>query len=141
MKKMLHGLEHAQRVFRRAPRVHQEKIAHALNVGAREIKDRAEILVPEDTGDLKQDIKVEARGLQVRRGGRALVARVIAGTSAGNAMAAFRSEFGRAPSPDGHPGHAPQSFFFTAYHSVRKRVRGRVKRSINAAAKALARVR
>jgi len=66
---------------------------------------------------------------------------VVAGTTPGDAMAAFRSEFGRAPSPDGHPGHRAKSFMFDAYHSVRQRVRGRVKRAIKAAAKAVARGR
>ena len=139
--KYIKGADRVSRIFKTLPREASEEIAHALNLGAKEIADAAEKLVPVDTGDLSRDIQVEATGIQARRDNKAAVARVVVGTTKGTAEEAFRQEFGRAPGPNGHPGHASQSFFFTAYHAKRKRVRGRVARAINKAAKAMARVR
>lgn len=139
-KRYIEGADRVSRIFKQLPREASEEIAHALNLGAREIADAAEVLVPVDTSELKQDIQIETTGIRARNDGRAAVARVVVGTKAGTAQKAFRQEFGRAKS-DGHPGHDPQSFFFTAYHAKRKRVRSRVARAINKAAKAMARVR
>lgn len=135
--KYVTGLGKVQSVFSRAPVEFQRKIAIALNRGLEEVKDAAETLVPVDTGALKRDIQIENRGLKVRKDGRAIVGRVIVGRQKGTAMEAFRQEFGRAPGPDGHPGHEPQAFFFTAYHAKRKRIRARVARAVNAAARAM----
>ena len=135
------GADRVSRIFKKLPRESAENIAHALNLGAKEVAEAAEVLVPEDTRELRRDIQIEQSGIQARSDGKAAVARVIVGTKQDTAEKAFRQEFGRAPSPDGHPGHAPQSFFFTAYHAKRKRVRSRVARAVNKAAKAMARVR
>ncbi len=138
--KYVQGADTVSRIFKKLPREASENIAHALNLGAKEVAEAAEILVPVDTSELKRDIQIETTGIQARSDKRAAVARVIVGTKRETAEKAFRQEFGRAPS-NGHPGHAPQSFFFTAYHAKRKRVRSRVARAINKAAKAMARVR
>ncbi len=139
--KYIEGADRVSRIFKRLRREASEEIAHALNLGAKEIAETAEILVPEDTRELRGDIQIEATGIQARSDNKAAVARVIVGTKKGTAEKAFRQEFGRAAGPDGHPGHAPQSFFFTAYHAKRKRVRSRVSRAVNKAAKAMVRVR
>ena len=135
--KYVTGLDKVRSVFNRAPVEFQRRIAVALNRSLEEIKDAAETLGPVETGSLKREIQIEKRGLEGRKDGRAIVGRVIVGTQKGTAMEAFRQEFGRAPGPDGHPGHEPQTFFFTAYHAKRKRVRGRVARAVNAAARAM----
>ncbi len=140
-KRYIEGVDQVSRVFKALPRKSAEEIAHALNLGAKEIADAAELLVPVDTAELKQDIQIETTGPQIRSDNRAVVARVIVGTRKDTAEKAFRQEFGRARGPGKHPGHDPQSFFFTAYYAKRKRVRSRVARAINKAAKAMARVR
>lgn len=141
-KRYLEGADKVSRVFKALPRHSIDEITDALNRGAREIEKRAELLVPVDTGDLKKDIKVESRQIGIRGDGKAAVVRVVAGTRPETAIAAFRTEFGRAkggviPGTGGkiHPGSPPRSWFFTAYQSVRKRVRSRVKRSIRKAAR------
>ena len=138
--KYVQGADTVSRIFKKLPKEASKEIAHALNLGAKEVAEAAEILVPVDTGELKRDIQIETTGVQARSDNKAVVAKVIVGTKADTAEKAFRQEFGRARS-DGHPGHAPQSFFFTAYHAKRKRVRDRVARAINKAAKVMARVR
>jgi len=91
-----------------------------------------------DGGDLKKSINVELSEIVPLRGGTAVAVFVFAGDRAtGSIDYAKAQEYGRAPGPDGHPGHVAQEFFWPAYHSVRKRVRSRVKREIRRAAKTI----
>lgn len=135
-KKLIDGIENVARVFRALPRESLEEITHALNLGGKEIVDAAEVLVPVDEGALKGTVK--ARRPVIRSDEKAVVVRVVAGDTRETANAAFRQEFGRSPS-GGHPGHPPQEFMWPAYYAKRKRVRSRVKRAINKAAKMAAR--
>lgn len=128
------GVEKVQRVFTTIPRKNAEQITRALNQGAEEVSDRAQAIVPRDTHELSKDIRVENSGIEVRSDGRSAVTRIIAGTTPGNAQAAFRSEFGRRPS-SGHPGHRAQPFLFPAYWSLRKKIRARIARAIRKAVK------
>lgn len=139
MKKHLEGLDDAKTVFTDIADESVKRIVRALNKGADEISRTAEQLVPEDTGDLKRDIKVR-RATRLRRDGKAIVAQITAGSKASTAQAAYRSEFGRSATSD-HPGHRAQPFFFPAYFAKRKRVRGRIKREIARAARFKAGVR
>ncbi|MEM1421828.1 MAG: HK97 gp10 family phage protein [Pseudomonadota bacterium] len=138
MTKRITGVDAAARVFRRLPRAAAEKIVGALEKGAEDIADRARVLVPRDEGDLSETITTR---VQERRDGRAVIALVLAGTTSQTAITAYRQEFGRAPGPGENPGHADQAFLFPAYWAVRRRVRGRVARAVNAAAKTEARRR
>lgn len=145
-RRLVDGVETVALVFRNASRESQEGIAHALNLGGKEIVDRAKILVPvgdyAGAGDLRDSIRVSATPIRVvsrtgRDGGdrQSAAVYVVAGTDRGTAAYARVQEFGRAPSA-GHRGHAAQPFMFPAYFSVRNRVRSRIKRAIKAAVKA-----
>lgn len=139
-RRMIDGVERVAAVFRNIPRESQEKIAHALNLGGQEIAQRARLLAPVGAymggGDLRESVKVRATEIRQRRDDQAVAVYVVAGSTLDTAGYARQQEFGRAPSPDGHPGHAAQPFLFPAYFSVRNRVRSRVKRAVKAAAKA-----
>lgn len=140
------GLPQVKDAFRDLPPAAQQRIVNALNLSAEEIQEEAEHLAPYDPTtriNLNEQIEVRfARRDQGIRGGvsRQVVAYVIAGDSRERAQAAFRAEYGRAPGPNGHPGHGPQEFMFPAYFRIRKRVRSRIKRAVTQAAKAVANV-
>lgn len=148
--RLLTGIEDVQRVFRTLPKENLERITHALNLGAQEIAARARILAPIDPNtsiDLKDQIEVRiATRTNFRRGGsfgpNSVAAYVVAGDTPERRQVAFRQEFGRDPGGAGvnrgHPGHRAQPFMFPAFHSVRRRVIGRVRRAVSAAARAVA---
>lgn len=122
-KRYLDGLEDAQRAFRAAPREFQEKITDAVNRSAEEIAGRARVLVTVDQGDLKESIEVK-RASASKRG---IAAYVLVGN-----FVAGMIEFGTVKM-------AAQPFLFPAYQSIRKRVDGRIRRAVKAAAKEVAR--
>lgn len=136
--KNITGVETVEQVFTQLPRKNAEKIAIALNQGGDEIATRARTLVPVDDGELKSSIEVRRSDIKVRKDRGSVFVAVVAGTTRGTADYARVVEFGRRPGPDGHPGFAGRDFFFSAYWSVRKRVKDRVKRALRAAAKAVA---
>ena len=138
-KKYVQGADTVARVLgREIPRENIKRITDALNRGAMEIAARAELLVPVDQGDLKESIEARTTGIRAIRKGKSVATFVVAGTDGETAISAFRQEFGRAPGPLSHPGHAANPFMFPAYWSLRKRVVGRVRREINKAAKVVA---
>lgn len=148
-RKYIEGADKAERFFRGSSAKMAEKIAIALNKGGAEVKAAAKIMAPVQPGpsggDLRDDIHAEPIAVQAakanrgkgNRGGRqhALVVLVTAATKAENAHAAYRTEFGRAPGPGSHPGITAQHWFYNSYWSLRKRVQGRIKRAVKAAAK------
>lgn len=143
-RRYMEGTETTARVFRGLSDKMVGQITRALNQGAAEIVARAQIAVPVDDGDLRDSIEVvqatEIRETRRRDGSaKGVAVYVVAGTGSTAAYARVQ-EFGRASSGD-HPGHAAQPFLFPAYWSVRRRVRNRIARAINAAAKEAARAR
>jgi len=150
-KKNVLGLANVLRVFRELPKENLKRLTHALNLGADEIVAKAREAVPVSDPIAGQEHvrdTIRRTGIRVREAGpknsRGAVVYVYAGRGDDGETddASFRSEFGRAPDDGGgHPGHHPQSFMFPAYHSVRARVRRRVAREVNAAAKAVVRGR
>jgi HK97 gp10 family phage protein len=137
--KYIDGLDDVTRALSRFTDKAPVKLVQALNKSAGEIADRARILAPVDDADTRDSI---GNGIDTTgRGGKSVAAIVYAG--GGGSTGAWRSEFGRAPGGEGinadHPGHVAQPFMFPAYHSIRKRVRGRVTRALNALAKEIAR--
>lgn len=131
MASRVEGREKVAAVFGRLGDEIVDDLTKALDAGGAEIEAAAVLLAPKADGDLAASI---GRDIRVREDGRAVRAVVFAGTDPATAIAAFRQEFGRAPSDD-HPGHAAHEFMFPAYQALRKRVRGRVKRAIGAAVK------
>ena len=142
------GLAKVLRVFRQLPKENLKRITNSLNLGADEIVGRAKLLAEDSRSDPiagQEHMADTIRRTPIRRvaaSGRfseKVSVFVLAGVGDKDSEidnAAFRTEFGRAPG-EGHPGHSPQPFFFPAYHSIRKRVRSRVAREVNRAAKAV----
>lgn len=135
----LDGLDDALRIFDRASRDGVERVVDAVNRGAIEIRDRAREAAPvgdySGAGGLRRSVDVEATTARARRDGGGIVATVFAGGTPDTASAARAQEFGRAPGPGDHPGHAAQPFFFSAYHALRRRVVSRIRRALSRAAR------
>lgn len=136
------GMEAMRRAFDMFFADSQKEIMAALEKGGQEIADRARQAAPKSdpiAGEthIKDSIKVSPPFLIARRAGRRKSVAVVvsAARSKEDQEAAYRAEFGRRPDDRGHPGHQRQPFMFPAYWSVRKRVRDRVARAINKAAK------
>ncbi|MEO0623822.1 MAG: HK97-gp10 family putative phage morphogenesis protein [Pseudomonadota bacterium] len=136
--KYVTGLDDVRKAFKRMSEEGARELTDALGKGAAEIESTARMLAPvgeEDERHMRDTISSTVRPLPNGRGVQAIVA---VGTDAETRDAALRTEFGRAPGgvgQEGHPGHDPQPFFFTAYQAVAKRVRSRVKRAIAKAAR------
>ena len=149
-RQILTGVEDVRRVFRRLPEENVRKITHALNQSAEEVAARARQLAPHDPNtpiDLADQIEVRISTKLNRRRGlkttepNSVAAYVVAGDTPARRGVAWRMEFGRRPGPKGHPGFGPRPFMFPAYYSLRKRIIGRVRRAVKAAAKAVSAAR
>lgn len=155
------GLSKLQQKLAALPAAVKEEISKAMEQGAQEIVDFARRLVPVDEMTLYESIGwtwgeppegalVLARSK--RRQGDGLRITVYAG--GGEAFYARWVEFGTAPHNVargggtvagrrslasggglGHPGARAQPFFFPAYRASRKRIRSRISRATNAAAR------
>ncbi|MDB5541395.1 MAG: Phage protein gp10 family [Devosia sp.] len=116
------GLEALNRKLARMPAAAKTQIRAALDSSADEMVSMARTLAPVLEGDLKNSIeKIDgSHELQilVRAGG-------------GAAGLAYIAEYG-------HGKAAPRPFFWPAYRSLRKRIRSRLTRAINKAAKGAA---
>lgn len=132
------GLDAVRRVFKALPEEVAKRLRADMQKSLYEIKGRAELLVPRDQEDLAGTLDTQ---ITTRTDGRAIVGRVVAGTTPETAIAAYRQEFGRAPGPGEHRGHTDQPFLFPAYWAVRKRVRARMARAVRRAARAVAQKR
>ena len=138
------GLAKVKKVFRNLPKESLKRMTNALNKGAEEIHALAKITAKrsdpiageEHYADTIRISRIRANAATARRSEFVSIA-VLAGGTKETTAAAFRSEFGRKPG-GGHPGHKSQPALFPAYFAIRKKVRGRIKREINRAAKAVA---
>ena len=129
------SLQRLQQRLRAIPQAAKAEIRKALAASAEEIVAHAKRLVPVDSGDLRDSIGwtfgAAPKGAMVlATGGEGeLKVTVYAGTS--DAFYARWVEFGTAAQP-AHP------YFFPAYRLVRKRVKSRISRAVNKAAKTAA---
>jgi len=135
------GLANVLRVFKDLPKENLKRITNSLNQGADEFVARAKSIAAESDPIAGQEHfkdTIRKTGIRVRGDGNAAQIFMLAGKGDGGETddAAFRSEYGRAQD-DKHPGHRPQPSFFPTYHSLRKRIRGRVAREVNRAARAV----
>lgn len=145
----IEGLAAIERAFGRLSKGAEGKILAALNQGADEIVRDAKALAPtgEDDIRMRDSIRKTTAALTTSSRGRSagsdrgVAVFVVAGDTVETSQAAFRSEFGRAPSADGHPGHRAQPFLFPAYFRNRRRIRARIARALRAAAQEAARGR
>jgi HK97 gp10 family phage protein len=136
------GVDKVRAVFRAFSEKSATRVARALNEGVEKIADRARILVPVDTGELKAAIDTRTVGIRTkgRRGG---------GTT--DNLQALAGVFGPRDDTDGvafrarmvefrdDGNHTPQPFLFPAFFSVRKNVVNRVRNAMRAAAREVAR--
>lgn len=155
------GLSKLQQKLAALPAAVKEEISKAMEQGAQEIVDFARRLVPVNEMTLYESIGwtwgEPPKGALVlarskRRQGDGLRITVYAG--GGEAFYARWVEFGTAPHNVargggtvagrrslasggglGHPGARAQPFFFPAYRASRKRIRSRISRATNAAAR------
>ncbi|MDW9781814.1 HK97-gp10 family putative phage morphogenesis protein [Sinorhizobium meliloti] len=156
----LRGLMELQRKLRALPGKARQRIREAMANGAGEIVDMAKALVPVDKGDLKDSIgwtwgrapKGSITIGTVKETGGDLTITIYAGSD--EAFYARWVEFGTKPhsvaqgadlsrnkrqdEPDYHPGMSAQPFFYVSYRANRKRVKSRITRAINRAAKEIA---
>jgi HK97 gp10 family phage protein len=158
------GLSSLQRKLSALPDAVKEQISKAMEAGAQDIVDLAQRLVPIDEMVLYESIGWTwgnppkgsiSLGRSKRRPGDGLRITVYAGND--KAFYARWVEFGTNPHNVasgggtkagkrslasggglGHPGSSAKPFFFPAYRANRKRVRARITRATNAAAKKFA---
>ncbi|NRP70608.1 hypothetical protein ILFOPFJJ_01489 [Ensifer psoraleae] len=142
------GLSRLTKKLRRIPQAAKDAAKAAVVQGANEIAAVQRALAPVDDGELKDSIHVTPPGGTTppysQPGGSRTAGPEEAIVTAGNTRVRYAHlvEFGTAPHTNGgmfagseHPGTAAQPFFWPGYRAVRKRVRGRVTRTINKAIK------
>lgn len=127
------GIDKAKAKLKGIPAAVRPELRAALLQGANEMSDMQKRLAPVDDGDL-------VRSLKVKDGAHELQVKIVA-----EAPHAHLVEHGTAPHPQGgifagtmHPGTAPQPFFRPPTRVLRPRVKSRVTRAANKAAKRVA---
>lgn len=142
----IQGLRQLNRKLKAIPASARAKARDAVVLGAGEVAAMQKSLAPVDDGDLRDSIHVTLPGQTTppysQPGGQRTAGPEQAIITAGNTKVRYAHivEFGSAPHEQGgmfkgtqHPGTAAQPFFWPAYRALRKRVRGRITRSINKA--------
>jgi len=150
----IQGLDRLRKKLTALPDKARESIAKAMEQSAAEVVAMAKSLAPVDSGALRDSIgwtwgdapKGSMTLGTVRQSGKGagnMVITIFAGGS--DAFWARWVEFGTAPHINGgiyagseHPGTRAQPFFYPSWRANRKRVRGRVTRAVNKAARAVA---
>ena len=156
MASKVQGLDRLKKKLAKLPQSVKAEMRVAIATGAEEVVALAKSLCPVDDGDLRDSIGwtwgEPPKGsmtlgrigdVAAAKAGAGLIATIYAGDS--KAFYARFVEFGTAPhinrgrfAGTQHPGTAAQAFFFPAYRAVRKRIRGRVTRAVNKAARRVA---
>lgn len=123
--KHIKGADKLHRKLRRIPQRFEADILKWANKSAAELVSYQKALAPEDSGDLLDTFKiVESRPPRIG-------VRVIAGDDP-----VFYEQWQEFGTSSGLPA---LNFFFGPYRLLRRRLRGRVKRAVNKAAKEVAR--
>jgi HK97 gp10 family phage protein len=145
------GLKELQRKLDRLPQVAKARIREAMEQGADEIVTMMRSLVPTDSGDLRDSIAWTygraPKGAMTLGKVQSVGGDLTITIYAGNATAYYSRfvEFGTASHVAGGkfagatiPAIAASPFFFVAYRANRKKVKSRITRAINKAAKEVA---
>lgn len=146
------GLAALDKKLKRLPDVMKIRVKAAMEQGANEIVDMMKSLVPVDSGELRDSIGWTWGKRPKYSQAIAVVKSKLAGDLtitiyAGNSKVRYAHlvEFGSAPHINGgmfkgtqHPGTAKQPFFFVSWRTNKKRVKSRISRAINKAAKEVA---
>ncbi|MGO6719566.1 HK97-gp10 family putative phage morphogenesis protein [Rhizobium ruizarguesonis] len=145
------GLKELQRKLDRLPAVAKARIREAMEQGADEIVTMMRSLVPTDSGDLRESIawtygRAPKGALSLGKV-QAVGGDLTITIYAGNATAYYSRfvEFGTASHTAGGkfagatiPAIAASPFFFVSFRANRKKVKSRIARAINKAAKEVA---
>jgi HK97 gp10 family phage protein len=152
----IQGLDRLNRKLAQLPMVARKRIREAMEQGADEIVAMMKALVPEKSGDLKDSIAwtwgaapkgaltlATVRGRGVRSTGSENTITIYAGNA--EAYYARFVEFGTAAHTAGGmfagatiPAIPASPFFFVSYRANRKRVKSKITRAVNKAAKEVA---
>ncbi|PDS97521.1 hypothetical protein CO659_12715 [Rhizobium sp. S9] len=145
------GLKELQRKLDRLPQVAKERIREAMEQGAGEIVTMMRSLVPTDSGDLRDSIAWTwgraPKGAMTLGKVQSVGGDLTITVYAGNATAYYARfvEFGTASHTAGGkfagatiPAIPASPFFFVSYRANRKKVKSRITRAINKAAKEVA---
>jgi HK97 gp10 family phage protein len=155
------GTDKLRRKLTKFPKAAKFEIERAMIKGAREMVSMAKRMAPVKTGALRDSIQWNFAedspayaSLKGRTGGKPsspddpaiVVTAGGAGTrKEGGVRYAHLVEFGAPPHIAGgmfegaaHPGAAAQPFFYPSWRAVRKRVKSRISRAVNSAAKKVA---
>lgn len=145
------GLKELQRKLDRLPVVAKARIREAMEKGADEIVSMMRSLVPTDSGDLRDSIAWTwgraPKGALTLGKVQSIGGDLTITVYAGNATAYYSRfvEFGTASHTAGGmfagatiPTIAASPFFFVSYRANRKKVKSRITRAINKAAKEVA---
>ena len=128
------GIKRFQERMRAIPEAIRRDVDPALLKSAYEIADTAELLAPEDSGDLVGSIGVTGPGQQTppysQPGGAHTVPENAAAVHVGNTSVRYPhlQEYGT-------KHHPAQPFFWPAFRMQRKRATNRIKRAIGKAVK------
>lgn len=152
MASSIQGLDRLNRKLGRLPATVQKRIREAMEQGADEIVSLMKSLCPSDSGDLRDSIAwtwgSAPKGAMTLatvkgKGGADNVITIYAGNA--DAYYARFVEFGTASHTAGGkfagaeiPAIPAQPFFFVSFRANRKRVKSRITRAINKAAKEVA---
>lgn len=147
----IQGLNKLQRKLTKFPKIAENLVRQAMEQGAQEIVNMMQSFVPVDSGELMESIgwtwgtapKYSQRIGSVKSNDGRLTITIYAGNS--RVRYAHLVEFGVAPHIAGGmfkgaqiPAVKKQPFFFVSWRANRRRVRSRVARAINKAAKQIA---
>ncbi len=115
-----------ERKLKALPNNGADKVRKAIAKGAPELADAARTLAPRNSGELQDSIGFEIAddGLSAKVGSSLFWARFVE----------FGTKGGGKNRPR-HPGTRAQPFLFPAYRIMKKRIVGRIKRSVKAAVK------
>lgn len=148
----IEGADKLKRQMRIFPKAAREEIEKALTASAEELVKQARTIVPAEDGDLRDSIgwtfgePPKGSLVLARAGGTPdwVGANLRITVYAGNERAFYARwvEHGTRPHTNGglfagtqHPGTRATGFFFGSYRALRRRIRGRISRAINKAAK------
>ena len=140
--------------FKALPEEARKEIAIGINASADELVAFQKRLAPKRTGDLANSIKKNKGGSLTRYNSKTKTNFVEVGdpdltvtVTAGDEKAYYAEmiEFGTAPHTNKgrfngtqHPGTEAQPFFFPAYRALKKRIKGRIARSVRKSARKVA---
>lgn len=123
------SLRRFQRRLQAIPKGVRAAVQPALQKSAEEVAAAARVLAPEDDGDLRRSIRVEAGPHELARtvaAGGDLTTRPVRDGADASYDYALGQEFGTRKMP-------ANPFFFPAFRSLRKRAAGRIKRAMSKA--------